>query len=284
MFDLGLMRERLLTVAAGRVYFRLSAGEIVRLQGDVKAYLSRGDRALSKVQLLALLEMHFYLCVLSGADKEALSVFHRCRDNLGVNSPKVQAMYATLLQSDGEDAVGYYTKLLQDEYEYSTDPASYVFLSKRLLAARGLEEGSPQMIEQVGALLERFPLDAELWWFMGDQYLCAQGQLSKAAYCFEQVLLSHALQLLRFCTARRGAVVHEQSGAPGELSRALEYALRSVELSETFLRGWSLVYTISKQMKGKDELVQLARSRLQSIEESFNERDSATARYILKAE
>ena len=68
------------------------------------------------------------------------------------------------------------------------------------------------------------------------------------------------------------------------LKAALNNALRSVELSETCLRGWTLIAVISKRLGTKPLLLDLATKKLQEISNSPNMLDKVTAEFILEKE
>ena len=68
------------------------------------------------------------------------------------------------------------------------------------------------------------------------------------------------------------------------LKTALNNALRSVELSETCLKGWTLIAVICKKLNTKPLLLELATKKLQEITNSPNVLDKATAEFVLEKE
>lgn len=67
------------------------------------------------------------------------------------------------------------------------------------------------------------------------------------------------------------------------LEKALKNALRSVELSELYLKGWALVNIISRELgrNKQNDLIKLSASKLNEISAKSNNKDKITAELIL---
>lgn len=269
--------------------------ETVQLFSETKRYLARGDGQLTQEQHLALLEMLFYLAMFCGEDIEAQVVYNQIGDRLGDQSCKLQVMKATLLQfnESPEAAIKYLDGLIREEYEFSTDVASYCLLCKKLLSLRMYYSqkklDQAQWIQEINGLLERCPLDPELWWFLAQLY-SDNKQYEYAIHCLQEVLLIMPFNYVAF--AKLSEVYMYQSSLTGKnhseklqfLKLALDNALRSVELSETFLKGWTLVKLISEKLKtdhSKTRIIQLADKKLKEIKSTSNETDRFVANYVL---
>ncbi|AEY95690.1 FACR173Wp [Eremothecium gossypii FDAG1] len=281
-----LMRERLLELYNTKQYVVLPPDETVKLQREVTASLNSADPGLNDVDRMALMEMNFYLLVYIGEEIEADVLYRTLVGRIGENSPRMHLMKATLLQvTEGDPAAAKYLKnLLEKQLEYDTDSVDYLQVSKKLIALERPALSTELWMKKLLSLLEKFPLDAELWWTLAMEYY-KLGQFDQAIYCFEEVLLISPLAYSAFaqlaevlyCKAMR-----EKPVSTDVLQEALENALRAVELSSNCLKGWSFVGKISSVLE-KPRLLSLALTKLREIESSSNKQHSKTAKYILKS-
>ena len=176
--DVSGIRERFLTIMSTRLYTQLEPQEVLDLHDELERYLRRGDAGLSEPQSLSLVEMLFHLSVYLGYDVNAQVLYGTLRDRLGERSPRLYVMNATLKQINESDveAIKYLEKLLAEEYEFDSDPATYGLLAKKLLAikwelARAAGQGNNTLMKELVTLIEKLPLDPELWWYLGDLYV-----------------------------------------------------------------------------------------------------------------
>lgn len=287
-----LRREKLLTVMTTRAYTRFEPQELVQLYNELLMRMGKLERS-SEPNDVSLLEMYFYVCCYLGKDQEMSLVFQRLRDRFGESSPRVAVMKATMMEVEGNDssAAKQYLEGRLKELEYDADSVSYVMLSKKLLALkmRDLKKNPQQQLKETLALIEKFPLDPELQWVCSELYYSLK-DLDKAIYCIEEVLVAMPFNYVAF--ARLSELlyykyVREFQDKPAKrrdtaaLQQALDNALRSVELSELFLKGWSLVATISKELD-KPQLLQLSKKKLQEISEVSNSNDARIAKKFLQ--
>ncbi|AET39691.1 Emc2p Ecym_4670 [Eremothecium cymbalariae DBVPG len=281
-----LLKERLLTLSVTHQYVSLPPKEIEHLYTELKHYLNVGDPNLSEVDFMTLTELLFNLAVYMGEDTEAEVIYRTLTDRFGHDSPKLHIMKATLLQITEGDlkAKEYLNKLLNSVLEFDTDSVDYLCVSKKLLAINSYEMHSDRRLAMLIDLLEKFPLDGELWWKLAMEYY-SNGHFEEAAYCLEDVLIISPfnynafaqLSEILFYKAIRTGKTEE-----GLLEEALDNALRAVELSETCLKGWALVRKISSLLR-KDKLFELSFRKLNEIGECGNPADRKTAKYILKS-
>ncbi|SCW00138.1 LAFE_0B10286g1_1 [Lachancea fermentati] len=280
------VKERFLTIEKTKYYTIASPAEVSSLYGQLKTYLGSGDQALTELEYMSLMRMLFDLTVYIGKDVEAEALYKTFADRLGENSPHLHVMKATLIQINDKDAAAenYLTTLLKDSLEYDTDALDYLLVSKKLLSIRRNSLTKEKFIRQVLDLVDKFPLDAELWWFLAQEYF-GLGQFEQASYCLEEVLCIHPFNYVAF--GQLGQVLYykalrdKKTNKTATLEASLNNFLRSVELSETFLKGWSFIANISKEL-GKKELLELAKGKLMEIQKSDSQVDSATAKLILE--
>lgn len=282
-------RERFLTIMTTQLYTQFDAGELQTLHDELKHYMKSGDPDLSQSAYLLLMEMLFYVNVYLSKDIDAEVIYNTLRDRFGENSPKLYVMKATLLQINENDkaAIDFIENLTEERLEYDTDSMSYVLLQKKLLSIMARSHNKEWLLRQLTSLLEKFPLDAEIWWFAGEIYF-ELGQFERAAFCYEEIICIMPFnyvafgQLAETLYYKALRVDKSQAKIRSTLQQSLNNALRSVELSEFYLKGWSLIAIISAKLDSKKQLINLARSKLQEISNSSNSKNKATADLILK--
>lgn len=286
---MGSIREKLLTIATTKLYTQLEPAELQSLYDELRSYTSSGDPNLSQSTYLNLMEMLFYVNVYLSKDVEAEVIYNSFRDRFGEDSPNLYVMKATLLQINENDqaAVDYIEKLIKDSLEYDTDSLSYLVLQKKLISVKARAHDNEWLVSQVCSLIEKFPLDPELYFYAGKLY-DELGQFSRAAYCYEEVLLIMPFNYVAFGNLAESiyykAIKTERSVKLNydTLQKSLNNALRSVELSENYLKGWSFVAMVSEKMGDKKELNTLARKRIEYIATTSNSKNRATAELVLK--
>ncbi|GAV51306.1 hypothetical protein ZYGR_0AD04890 [Zygosaccharomyces rouxii] len=284
------IRGRYISICTSKVYTQFSPEELMELNDGCKRYMQLKDPSLGQAQYFSLMEMLFYLAVYLCKDVEAQVLYNTFRDRLGEDSPRLYGMKSTLLQINESDsaAVEFIEKLIKERLEVDTDSISYLLLQKRLIAIQSKNHDKEWVVRQLLNLIEKFPIDPEIWWFAAQNYF-ELGQFERAAYCLEEVI-----QLTPFnyvASARLAEVLYYKSmrvdksvaKTKATLQSALNNALRSVELSENYLKGWSLVALTSSKLDGKNKILQLAKSKLQIIANGSNAQNKVTAELILKS-
>lgn len=292
MMKLSNVRERFLTIMSTKLYTQLEPRELNDLHGELEAYLKHGDMGLTEVQELSLMEMCFYLNIYMSDDMNAQVIYNTLRDRLGDRSPKLYVMNATLLQINENDlvAIKYLEKLISEEYEYDSDPATYGLIVKKILSIKfelskiGKLDKEESLLQELNTLIEKFPLDPELWWYLGNLYL-EMGQLDVSIYCFEEVILIMPFNYVGFARVaeiKYYKALKNKQNKDTLMTEALNNALRSVELSELYLKGWSFVACAAKELGNKNEILSLATKKINEIAKVSNHRDQVTAQYILQ--
>ncbi|SJM84616.1 related to ER membrane protein complex subunit 2 [Zygosaccharomyces bailii] len=282
-------RGKFLAIMSSRIYTQFDPEELRELYDGCKRYMKLRDPGLSQDNYLSLMEMLFYVGVYLCDDVESQVLYNTFRDKFGEDSPRLYAMKATLLQINEGDAaaVKFIESLTKERLEIDTDTVSYLLLQKKLLAIERREHDQEWLLRQVLSLIEKFPIDPELWSVAGNTYF-GLGQFERAAYCLEEVIcvtpfnypaFGRLAEILYYKALR---VDKPAAKARATLQQALNNALRSVELSESYLKGWSLVAATSQKLEGKKKLLTLAKSRLEQIAQTSNPRNKATAEVILK--
>lgn len=232
--------------------------------------------------------MLFYIDVYLSKDVDAQVLYNTLRDRFGEDSPKLYAMKATLLQiNDGDQiAIEYIEKMLNEKLEYDTDSVSYVLLQKRLIAIKAPAHNNEWLLSQLLELSEKFPLDSEIWWMLGNTYM-ELGQFESASYCYEEVVILLPFNYVAFAQLaealyyKANRVDKLQAKVNSTLQMALNNALRSVEISELYLKGWCFIAKITSLLNEKKELRNLSLSKISEIAKYSNKQDQVTAKLIL---
>ncbi|EJT41340.1 EMC2-like protein [Saccharomyces kudriavzevii IFO 1802] len=285
-----LVRDKLLTIMNTKAYTQFNPEQLLTLEHELKVYMKSGDSALTEGNYFFLMEMLFYVLVYRSQDVDAQVIYNTLRDRLGESSYKMVIMKATLLQINGDDkgAIEFLENLLEEDLEYETNFVTYVSIAKKLIAIKASSKSLNQeaILKELMALTDKFPLDTELWWYASEIYF-EMGQFEKTRYCLEQVLCITPFNYACFAklseTLYYEALRSKKQVKAELLGKALNNALRSVELSELYLKGWALVNVISREMgrSKQDDLVKLSQSKLKEISKKSNNEDKITAKLIL---
>lgn len=284
------IRGRFLSICTSKVYVQFEAKELRELYDDCKKYMKLRDPSLTQAQYLSLMEMLFYLAIYLCQDVEAQVLYNTFRDRFGENSPRLYGMKCALLQVNEGDsaAIEFIVQLIKQRLEFDTDSISYLLLQKKFISIKAKDHDREWTIRQLLNLIESFPIDPEIWWFAAENYY-ELGQFERAAYCLEEVIQMTPFNYVAF--AKLSEVLYYKSiradkpaaKAKVTLQNALNNALRSVELSENYLKGWSLVALTSSKLDGKSEILQLAKSKLQLISsDTNNPQNKVTAELVLQ--
>ncbi|CCD26963.1 Emc2p NDAI_0J00710 [Naumovozyma dairenensis CBS 421] len=329
------VREKLLTIMVSKSYTQLPPKELIELYSEMKNYLAIGDSHLSESNGLSLTEMLFYVCVYLSKDVEAQIHFNALRDRFGESSPKLQIMKATLLQINQNDdvAIQYLESLINRQLEFESDTTSYTMVMKKLISikiqpfmvsssskkGKDEEKDKGKVINELLKLVDKFPLDPETWWFMGEVYFQLK-DYHKAKYCFEEILiimpfnyeafarLSEVLYYQALTITNMNSSSRKLSEYNDLLEKSLQNALRSVEISEYYIKGWIMAYKTTQLIvngnnqqqqhqqqnktnndklenrKKKLEVLNLSKAKLQEISSKTSvEQDKITIEYVLRS-
>ncbi|SCV02489.1 LAME_0H01684g1_1 [Lachancea meyersii CBS 8951] len=280
-----LVKERYLAIQSTKHYTQASPEEIVTLWTQLKAFLGAGNHAMSEIEYMSLTHMLFDLSIYVDKDVEAETIYKTFRDRFGPNSPYLFVMRATLMQVNEGDkkAEDYLTRLLKEYLDDETDIIAYPLVSKKLLAVQRKSLSSEQYVAKLLDLVENFPVDGEAWYALAQCYV-ELGQLNQATFCLEEVLCISPFNYFVF--AELSEVLYYTAGKEPKnkkplLQQSLNNALRSVELSELYVKGWSFAGMASKLL-GNSKIQGLSKKKLTQITEKGNTIDAATAKKVLQ--
>ncbi|CCH62736.1 hypothetical protein TBLA_0I00780 [Henningerozyma blattae CBS 6284] len=288
-------RERFQTIVLTKLYTQLEPKALLELHDDLELYLHTKDPERNDGLELSLWDMMFYLKVYLSKDIEATVIYNNLRDKFGEHSPNLYLMKVTLLQINKNDtvAINFINNSIDQVLEFDTDPYSYLLLSKRLITMQNnVKTNKPDdTLRHIMELIEKFPIDPELWWYAGEKYF-ELGLFDQAIYCFEELVVLMPFNYVAFAKISeilylkalkldKKKIKNNKELFDIVLQEALDNALRSVELSELYLKGWTLILLITKQMNDKKQFFDIARENLDKITRVSNSSDKITAEYIL---
>lgn len=279
-----LFREKLLTIHKTAAWTVLPPAEIEYAYKEAKFLLASGLNGLNELNYMSVTELLFYLCIVRGSDEEAQSIYQTVKDQFGEDSPRIHLMRATLIQvTESDDAAKeYINKLIKGQLEIATDSEDYVQMKKKLLAIERPSMTKEKWVQELLDLVEKFPLDAELWSLLSKEYE-ESGNYDQAIYCMEEVIVSIPFNYEAFGQL---AYLHylkytKDPSSEASLQSSLSNALRSVELAEAYVKGWGLVLTTSEKLMKKD-LHELATRKLVELQKNTDNADIVNiSKYLL---
>lgn len=243
--------EGLLDSARRASYFDLSMPELDALYRRSGSVVNRGYRSMSESDWFALVEQHFYLCILTCNDNEAKLMLQRIVDKFTFESPRVQTLHSIYVRS---------TQGPQKFEEHASTEGEIHINTKKIASVKLKALGKwPEYVEELVRLSELNPVDPEIWAELGEAY-ANLGAYTEAIKAWELVVVINAYYYNAF--ARIGELYHLRAAlmkdgadrAFSDIIDALKNMCRSVELCPTYIRGWCGVYVVASK------LVELPRS------------------------
>lgn len=283
---LELVKNKFLNCYRTGYYATLCPQEICELYHELKSYLNNTTYSLNDLEYISLMDLLFHLSCFMGKDIECELIYKMLYDKFGANSPKLHWMKATLLQiNQGDDhAKVYLNDLLDNVLEVDTDPVDYLLMSKKLLSIKHKELNKADWVSELLKLIEKFPLDGELWWVISMEYY-SSGLFDQCVYCLEEILLISPFTYTVF--AQIGEVLYFKSLKMNHtdkdtLKQSLNNCLRAVELSETCLKAWCIIAKIS-EILSNNRLLELSKIKLNKITMLENDLDAEIAKIVLNS-
>jgi tetratricopeptide (TPR) repeat protein len=123
------------------------------------------------------------------------------------------------------------------------------FVRKRMVAMHKQRGKIKEAIDELNVYLDSFAVDAEVWHEMGELYIMA-GSLSRASFCFEELMLSNPRSMYHILTYA------ELQYSIGDLENARKYYSLAAYLDAGSLRAlWGLYIcgmALAEKEKNKD--------------------------------
>ncbi|CCH42601.1 Tetratricopeptide repeat protein [Wickerhamomyces ciferrii] len=263
--------EKLLSIHKYGLYTTFTPEQISSTYLLLINYLRSNINSIDSIKYYDLLELQFYLSLLSNKDHEAKTCLDRIMDKFGDgDSQRTAILKATYLEATAGEkvAIEYLSKRKSDEL---------VCLKKRI--ALGKSKATKQdYIKSLIGYLNVSPLDTEVWFELSETYVDI-GHYEKAVFALQEILLVFPFAYNIF--ARIGElenIIYKKNGDLEKLESSLKHFLRSIELSSNFIRGWSGILITTGEFKklnnqkplknvkiDYESLFKLSNSRLQKI-------------------
>jgi len=159
---------------------------------------------------------------------------------------------------DWVEAQNIYTKILADKPEDG-------ITRKRLIAMHKQRGKTAEAIEQLNKYLETFSIDAEVWHELAELYITA-GLLSRAVFCFEELLMSNPRSMYHILTYA------ELLYSTGDFDLSRKHFSLAAYLDRGCLRALCGIYVANIALADKernkekmDELQKLGIGRLKAL-------------------
>jgi len=136
-----------------------------------------------------------------------------------------------------EDAEKIYTIMLKD------DPSN-LLVRKRLIAMKKAQNKVDETIVDLNEYLKDFMGDQEAWMELSELYI-RQQNFSKAAYCMEELILTHPHNHLYH---QRYAEIHYTIGTPDSLEKSKKYFAQTLKLDPNNVRALYGLYLSSTNL------------------------------------
>ena len=138
---------------------------------------------------------------------------------------KLQGMYHEA-RRDYEKAESLYNTMLKD------DPSNLI-IRKRLIAMKKSQNKYEETIEELNLYLRDYMADQEAWMELSELYIHQQ-EFSKAAFCMEEMILSHPHNHLYH---QRYAAIQFTIGTPDSMEKATKYYAQALKLDPSNMRA-----------------------------------------------
>lgn len=242
--------QRLLSTG---VFVKYSPERLDQLHGEVRLFLETYSSALDASDLFDIYELQFFLLLFTHRDVEAKLYLDRFNDQFGnKKSQKLAIMRSMYYEAIGENDMA--SKMLQDDPDELRSSRRLMTLSRR--KEDGLDD-TAGYIKSLNFYLSLQACDSLAWAELGDVYHSV-GEYEKAVYCFKEVLLQEPSAYNIFYKAGMSlyyqhlAITAEKLSRKDILLRALpvlehsrDCFLRSVEISESYVKGWVGAYILT---------------------------------------
>ncbi|CAD7926735.1 unnamed protein product [Amoebophrya sp. A120] len=180
------------------------------------------------------------------------------------DSKRVKRIYALFREATGDyaDALTLYKEILQEAPEST-------FARRRIIAMKRAQGRTIEAIEAANKHLETFQMDKEVWHELTELYI-QEGQLTKAAYTLEDVLLQDPRNMY---TVLSYAELIFSIGQDYDLAR--KYFCLACEIDETSTRAlWGLFWCnqqLHKKDQGSDKMLQLQTMTVQRLRNVYKD-------------
>lgn len=236
------------------LFVKFSFEQLDCLHDEVRTYLRTTPEPLDAVELFDICELQFHLLLLTNRDVEAKLLLDRFNSQFAQKkSQKLAVLHLMYYEALGDNDRAH--AVLSDDPDELRSSRRLMTLSRR---SKDGELDTPEYIKSLNFYLSLQASDTLAWAELADVYHSI-GEYDKAVYCYKEVLLQKPMAYNIFYKA--GLSLYYQHLAivgGGKMSRkemilkgmkVLEHSrdcfLRSVEISESYTKGWVGAYIVA---------------------------------------
>ncbi|KAK9487978.1 hypothetical protein V1527DRAFT_459017 [Lipomyces starkeyi] len=232
-------------------YLTLPAESLQSLYDTSYKFVTSGAaaRSLQPEGLYSVFELHFFLSIIAGKDSEASAILTTLTDRFGQDSHRVGVLRSIYLEAtDGPVKALEFLSGRQDT-ELGT-------LKRKIVILKSTDQTS-LYISELLKLVDNYPSDAESWAELASAYLEA-GMYAQSIFALHEVLLLVPLAYninalvgetsLLYASSLQAASSSHSVATEERLLEAVKFFLRSVELCEDYVRGWTGVLVATNRI------------------------------------
>lgn len=175
-----LLKNKLLIVATTGTFTKFPPATLYKYKVELTSFLASSP-LVSAIELYTLIELQFYLCILTKDDVQAEKQLKLILDKFELNKKSQRIKF---LQSIYYEAIG---ELTQSRELLSQD-ADEIRLSRRLLTLTRNEDDPQEYIKNLNFYLTVQPSDIPTWAELGDEYFKV-GHYDEAIFCYKEILM-----------------------------------------------------------------------------------------------
>ncbi|KAK9368356.1 hypothetical protein V1509DRAFT_623839 [Lipomyces kononenkoae] len=233
-------------------YLSLSSESFDALYDTSYQFITSGAaaRSLQPDNLYNVFELQFFLSIIAGKDSEASTILTTLTDRFGQDSNRVGVLKCIYLEATAGAGQALEFASARPDTELGT-------LKRKIVILKSTNQSSLYITELL-KLVDNFPSDAESWAELASAYLDA-GMYAQSIFALHEVLLLVPLAyninalvgetLLLYVSSLQSSTNTTHSLAVEEkLIEAVKFFLRSVELCEDYVRGWTGVLVATKRI------------------------------------
>jgi len=166
-----------------------------------------------------------------------------------------------------QEAIGEFDEAVRLYKDILTESPESTFARRRIITIKRQQGRTQEAIDGALKHLETFQMDREMWHELTEMYML-EGQLSRAAYCLEDVLLQDPRNMY---TVLSYAELVFSVGQDFDLAR--KYFCLACEIDDTNLRAlWGLFWCnqqLCKKDQGSDKMLQLQTMCVQRLRNAY---------------
>ncbi|KAG7195407.1 uncharacterized protein KQ657_003165 [Scheffersomyces spartinae] len=183
--SVSLVKEKLLAVAHSGAYSLFTPSETRALAGQLDVFLrDHSSDKLTPLEYYDLLELQFYLTLISNEDKKAKSILDQLQDQFSSkDSQRLKLMKSIYLEAIGQST---------EAIEALKGNKDEMRLARRMATFARKADNNEGYIKNLVSYLDLQPLDTMAWDELSFEY-SKVGAYNKSVFCLEEIVLQDPL-------------------------------------------------------------------------------------------